>query len=374
MKKKRILIVGNDANYFFSHRLPIALGVNAAGYETHVAIPIDQSDCRIKEYPFQFHIIPLDRGGRNVADEIKTIVTLYGLYRRLKPDLIHHVTIKPVLYGGVVARFAGVPSIVNAMTGLGFVFTSDTWRRRMLRWMVSRLLRVACNYERVKMIFQNMDDVGIFIREGICAADKCTVIRGSGVDMQKFQPTAEPEGSIVVMFPSRMLWEKGIDEFVNAARELHSRGLAARFVLVGTTDPNPTSVPQHLLDEWITEGIVEYWGWHDDMVSTLRQAHIICLPSYREGLPKVLIEAAASGRSIVTTDVPGCREVVRHGDNGLLVPVRDPIALAHALQQLIENSELRRRMGVRGRQIAELEFRVEKVVEETLSIYRQLLQ
>lgn len=376
MQTTRILIVGNDAGYFFSHHLPIALGAHASGYETHVAIPVALSDPRVANYPFKFHSIPLDRGSRNIVKELKVFIALFMLYRRLKPNLLHHITIKPVLYGGLAAKALGLPAIINTMTGLGFVFTSTEkdWRRLLLKRAISGLLRISCNHSKVKTIFQNPDDLDVFVNEKICANSSGTVIRGVGVDLKRFLPVPQPPEPIVVMFPSRMLWEKGIQEFVNAARELRLDGALARFVLVGTTDPNPTSVPQIIIDQWVSEGVVESWGWHDDMAATLRRAHIVCLPSYREGLPTVLVEAAASGRAIVTTDVPGCREVVRHGDNGLLVPARDSIALKNALKQLIENSQLQQQMGTRGRQIAEAEFGVEKIVEKTLSVYQQLLR
>lgn len=368
--------MGNDAGYFFSHHLPIALGAHASGYETHVAIPVALSDPRVANYPFKFHSIPLDRGSRNIVKELKVFMALFILYRRLKPNLLHHITIKPVLYGGLAAKALGLPAIINTMTGLGFVFTSTEkdWRRLLLKRAISGLLRISCNHPKVKTIFQNPDDLDVFVNEKICANSSGTVIRGVGVDLKRFLPVPQPPEPIVVMFPSRMLWEKGIQEFVNAARELRLDGALARFVLVGTTDPNPTSVPQIIIDQWVSEGVVESWGWHDDMAATLRRAHIVCLPSYREGLPTVLVEAAASGRAIVTTDVPGCREVVRHGDNGLLVPARDSIALKNALKQLIENSQLQQQMGTRGRQIAEAEFGVEKIVEKTLSVYQQLLR
>lgn len=375
MKKKRVLIVGNDAHYFFSHHLPIALGAHAAGYEIHIAIPIQLPDPRTVNYPFKFHTIPLDRGSRRIGKELKAFIALLRLYRFLGPNLIHHITIKPVLYGGLAARILGVPSIVNTMTGLGFVFTSNDWRRRPLRRMVSSLLKIASHHNgKTRMIFQNPDDLEVFLKAGICRRIDGVVISGVGVDLKKFTVVPEPAEPVVVMFPSRMLWEKGIQEFVTAARVLRTKRVLARFVLVGTTDSNPTSVPRHVIDQWVSEGIVEYWGWRNDMISTLCEAHIVCLPSYREGLSTVLIEAAASGRAIVTTDVPGCREVVHHGENGLLVPVQDSIALANALQKLIGNSELRRRMSDRGRQIAEVEFKVEKIVDETLSIYRKLLE
>lgn len=374
MKKKRVLIVGNDAKYFFSHHLPVALGAHADGYETHVAIPIDLPDSRADLCPLTFHSIPLDRASRNIGKELKTFTTLVQLYRLLGPDLVHNITIKPVLYGGLAAKIIGVPAIVHTMTGLGFVFTTNDWKKKPLRELVSSLLKMACHQKgKMRIIFQNPDDLEVFARARICRRADGVVICGVGVDLKKFTVSPEPTGPVVVMFPSRMLWEKGIREFVTAAKVLREKGLSARFVLVGATDSNPTSVPQNVIDQWAAENIIEYWGWRSDMSSTLPEAHIVCLPSYREGLSTVLIEAAASGRASVTTDVPGCREVVHHGENGLLVPVRDPVSLARALEKLIGDPEMRGRMGLRGRQIAEAEFAVERIVGKTLDVYRNLL-
>jgi glycosyltransferase involved in cell wall biosynthesis len=299
---------------------------------------------------------------------------LESLYRRLRPDLVHHVTIKPVLYGGVAARLAKVPAVVFAVPGLGHVFVQTGVRASVLRNVVKRVYRFVFAHPRAKVIFQNPDDQALMERAQLVNAADSVLIRGSGVDMNVFTPRPEPPGVPVVVLAARMLWAKGVGEFVDAARQLREQKIEARFVLAGDSDPgNPSAVPVWQLEQWHDSGAVEWWGACDDMPRVLADAHIVCLPSYREGLPKVLIEAAASGRPIVTTDVPGCREVVRHEENGLLVPARNAAALAAALRRLILSPVLRQFLGQRGREIAVAEFGLEKVIEQTLSIYKELL-
>jgi glycosyltransferase involved in cell wall biosynthesis len=223
--------------------------------------------------------------------------------------------------------------------------------------------------------FQNPDDLAVFIDKGIVSKEKTVLIKGSGVDTSIFKTTPEVEGLPVVVLASRMLWAKGIQEFVDAVRILSDSGVKARFALVGKSDPaNPSAIPTDQLQSWNEGGVVEWWGHKSDMPGVFGQSHIVCLPSsYGEGVPKVLIEAAACGRAIVTTNTPGCREIVRHGENGLLIPVRDSKALADALRTLIENPDMRARMGARGREIAVAEFSEEKVIEQTLFVYGELL-
>jgi glycosyltransferase involved in cell wall biosynthesis len=229
-----------------------------------------------------------------------------------------------------------------------------------------------CGNQRV--IFQNSDDRFLFIESQILPARKTVLIKGSGVDVRTHVPIPEPDGTPVVLFASRMLRDKGVVEFVEAARSLRSAGVHARFVLVGETDPgNPTTINAEQLRQWADSGDIELWGFRRNIQDVLAQSHIVCLPSLREGVPKILIEAAACGRAIVTTDVPGCREIVRQGENGLLVPVRDSRALADVLRQLIKDARLRADMGLRGREIAVQEFSIDRVVRETLGVYRDLL-
>jgi glycosyltransferase involved in cell wall biosynthesis len=278
---------------------------------------------------------------------------------------------KPVLYGSLASRLAGIRGVVNALAGLGWSFSSRNWRARLLRPWIRLAFRALVSQGTV--IVQNPDDAAVVRDEGVMA-ERIRMIRGSGVDIECFRPQPEAEGQPRVVLPARMLRDKGVVEFVEAARLLRAQGSAARFVLVGDPDPeNPASLSVAQLNAWRDEGIVEWETWRDDMPAVYQGAHVVCLPSYREGLPKVLLEAAASGRAIVATDVPGCREIVRQGDNGLLVPPRDARALAEALRKLVDDPVLRRRMGQRGRKIAETEFSVEKVIAETLAVYREVL-
>ncbi len=370
----RILYVVNDANFFLSHRLPLALAAQGEGFDVHVATPLSDDAEKILAVGFTFHPIPLTRRGVHLGEELASVVALYRLYRKVKPDLVHLVTIKPVLYGGIAARLAGVPAVVSAVTGLGYVFIARGFKASLLRMIVKGAYRFALGHANGRVIFQNPDDRSSFLMSRLVDARQTVLIKGSGVDMAQFSPVPEPPGLPLVVFAARMLWDKGVGEFVDAARQLCDRGIKARFALVGDTDSgNPAAVPKSQLESWQQSDVVEWWGQHANMPMVFAKAHIVCLPSYREGLPKVLIEAAASGLPIVATDVPGCREIVRDGENGFLVPVRDATALAEALRRLIEDAELRRRMGAKGREIAMAEFSVERVVSETLDVYRQLL-
>lgn len=371
---RRLLMVVNDAAFFLSHRMPIARAARDAGFDVHVATPADAAADRIAAAGFCFHPVPLVRGGRSAWREVRAVRALFGLYRRLRPDLAHHVTIKPVIYGGVAARAARVRAVVSAVSGLGYVFLARGPAAALRRAAVRSAYRVALRHRNGRVIFQNPDDRAEFIRDGIVAADAAVLIRGSGVDLAEFAPAPEVDAEPLVVLPSRLLWDKGVAEFVAAARALRARGVRARFALVGDTDPqNPAAVPAATLAAWRAQGEVEWWGWRTDMPEVIRQAHVVCLPSYREGLPKVLIEAAAAGRASVATDVPGCREVVRHEETGLLVPVRDAGALAAALARLVEDAPLRRRLGERARTRAAAEFSVGGVVRAHLGVYEELL-
>ena len=296
------------------------------------------------------------------------------LYRQQRPDIVHHISIKPVLYGSFAARLTRVPWIVNALTGLGYVFVSKDFLARLLRPLVRGAFRLLLNRGNSRAVLQNHDDVRLLTAAGALEEKYVVVIRGSGVDLERFTPRPEPEEPPVILLASRMLRDKGLAEFVEAARALREAGEDVRFVLVGDSDPeNPASVSDAQLAHWCDEQTVEWWGRREDMPNVLAQAHVVCLPSYREGLPKVLLEAAAVGRALVATDVPGCREIVRNGDNGLLVPVRDAKALAWAFRELISKPKQRRRMGVRSREIACAEFSIQRVVAATLAVYEGLL-
>lgn len=368
-----LLFVVNIPEFFLSHRLPLAIGARNAGFTVHVATGPGSTCQEITELGFEHHLLPISRSGRNPFAELRTLWGLYRLMRTISPDLVHLVTIKPVLYGGLMARFSGVPAMVAAISGLGTVFVDRDQTRSWIRRGVEKLYRLALGHPNAKIIFQNPDDRAALIDMGAVSKEKTTLIRGSGVSLAAYTMRPEPEGAPVVTFAARLLEDKGVREFVEAARLLMQRGVKARFWLAGSLDPgNLTSVSEDVLSQWSEEGGVEVLGHQIDMPSLFANSNIIVLPSYREGLPKSLIEAAACGRAVVTTDVPGCRDAIEPESTGLLVPVRDSSGLADAIQFLIENPERRKQMGSSGRALAEREFAIEKVVDAHLAIYREL--
>jgi len=354
--------------------MPLARASRAAGFDVHVACPAGDAAENLAREGFPFHPIPLSRSGMNPIAELATLFALYRVFTRLRPDLVHHLRLKPVVYGSLAARLAGVPALANELTGLGYLFTRDGCVTWCLRRLVMLASRVALSHANQRVVYHNPDDRDLFLRAGVLPAEKTLLIKGSGVDTVRFSPHPEPAGLPVILLASRMLWDKGVGEFVEASRTLRSSGIRARFVLVGETDSgNPSAIPTERLREWHKEGIVEWLGFRTDMPDVLNQAHIVCLPSVREGLPRVLVEAAACGRALITTDTPGCREVVRNGDNGLLVPVRDAQSLAWACRLLLENAALRKEMGARSRERAVREFTRDYVMAQILELYGSLL-
>lgn len=374
MTLKVIFLVTEDW-YFWSHRLPIARAVRDAGYEVIVATRVTNHGELIEKEGFKIVPIKLRRRSKNPFRDLMSIIELIKIYRKKRPTIVHQVAIKPVLYGSWAARITGVPATVNALSGLGFVFIASGWKNSIFREVIKFLYKLALSMDNSKVIFQNPDDRKTFVNAGIVDYNKTVIIKGSGVDPAKFKYSPEPKGIPVVMLASRMLWDKGIGELVEASRLLKASDIICRVVLVGMPDPeNPASIPEDKLRGWHSEGIVEWQGQQTDMPKVLAESNIVCLPSYREGLPKILIEAASVGRAIVTTDVPGCREIVRHGVNGLLVPPKDSKTLAKSLTILIQNPELRSHMGEKGREIAVNEFSEEQVIKETIGVYRDLLK
>lgn len=373
---RRLLIIVHEALFFMTHRLPVGRAMRDKGWEVHVAAPADPAiAARLAAEGFTLHPIPLARGGQNPIAELNLVWALIRLIRRLDPLLVHHVSMKPVIWGGLASRLAGVPAAIHAITGLGFVFIRADWKARLLRLAIRALYRFALAHRNGLAIFQNPDDLALFERGGMVAPGRWTMIRGCGVDMAAFPPRPEPDGVPVVMFPARLLGDKGVNEFVGAAEILKREGVAARFVLVGRGDPeNPTDAGEALVRDWVARGLVEHWGYSEDMPASLAKSTLIVMPSYREGLPRGLIEAAATQRAIVTADVPGCREVVRHEENGLLVPVRDTAATAAAIRRLLADPVLRARLAARGRAIAEAEFSVAHFIAESLKAYGRVLQ
>jgi glycosyltransferase involved in cell wall biosynthesis len=368
---KTLVFVVNHGGYFLSHRLPLALAARQAGYDVHIATPRSRHTNAIAAAGLSWHEIRLSRSGLNPLAELRTVYDLAQLYRALRPDIVHHVTSKPVLYGTLASRLAGVPAVVNALAGLGHVFIARDLRHTFLRSLIGAGYRLVLRRPNMKVIFQNADDRGVFVASGAVRVADTVLIAGSGVDPEIFKPSMSPDKSRVplVIFASRMLRSKGLIEFLDAVKLLNGRRVEARYALVGEPDPdNPASMTESDLRS--AQGPnVEYWGRRADMAAIFQEADIVCLPSHREGLPKVLIEAASCGLPVVTTDVPGCRDVVRNGENGLLVPLRNPGAIADALETLITRPDLRRSMGAHGRNRVLREFSLSAVIDATLAVY-----
>lgn len=371
--KPRLLFLITEDWFFWSHFLARARAARNAGYEVVVACRVDRHGKSIRNEGFRLIPLSINRRSRNPIKEILTLIQIVRLYSNEKPDLVHQIAIKPILYGSIAARFNGISAVINSVTGLGYAFIGTGSTAYILKGLASAAYRLAIGRGRV--VVENKDDFNFLTQTGIVRTNQCLIVRGSGVDLSEYMVSPEPMGTPVVMMASRMLWDKGVREFVEAARQLSLRTTPSRFILVGDVDPgNPASIPKAQLEIWKNEGIVEWWGRREDMPQILSQANIVCLPSYREGLPKVLVEAASCGRPIVATDAPGCRDVAIDGHNALLVPVRDAAALANAISRLIDDSNLRKRLGTAGRKMAQEEFSDHSIAERFLGLYKELLE
>lgn len=375
---KSIVFVVNVSWFFISHRLPIAMEAMRRGYRVHLATQIASKQDRdqLIACGVQLHEIAVVRGSLAIRDDFALTYTLLKLFRRLRPALVHTVTMKPVLFGGIAARLAGVPAMVAAISGLGFSFIAKGFTSRLRRQLLVRGLRIAFRHPNSRVIFQNGDDRQELLSAHAVEPGQTALIRGSGVDTSKYSQATEPTGAVRVLFASRMLREKGVEEFVQAATILRELFPGVQFILAGSADEeNPGAISSEQLQRWHTSGVVEWLGFCADMPKLLASVNIVCLPSYYgEGVPKILLEAAAAGRPIVTTDTPGCRDVVTDGVNGLLVLPRDSAGLAKALEILIRDPQMRVRFGHAGRERALAEFELSEVVSSTLNIYDLLIR
>jgi glycosyltransferase involved in cell wall biosynthesis len=378
---RNVLFIVNEAYFFITHRIPVARALVQAGCKVHVAVPADHvwapDDFTIDEIEkagFHLYTIPLSRRGKNIFQDAMTFFSLYCLLRKLRPDVVHLFTIKPVIYGGLAARLAGVNATISTITGLGHMFVATGIVDSILRRVIVFLYRLATGHRNSRVIVQNKGDAETLVDTGAVEKDKIRLVPGSGVDLDQFPQTNEPQGEPLVILPARLIWDKGVGEFERAAKALKEEGIPCRFALVGDTrSSNPRAVPENEIKNWVSEGHLEWWGRRTDMPKVFSEAAIVCLPTkYGEGVPKVLIEAAASGCPIVATDIPGCREIVQDGTNGYLVPPGDEKALVHALKKLLLSPELRSDMGHSGREIVAARLTESHVVAATLDVYREI--
>ncbi len=371
----KLLFLITEDWFFCSHFLMRAIAAREAGFDVVVAAREQQHGEIIRSAGLRFVPLPFDRRSMNPMRELGQLAMIWQLYRHERPDIVHHIAVKPILYGTLAARLAGVRAIINAPVGLGYVFSSEDRAARWLRPVFRLAYRLLMNPPGSRVIFENRDDLASFVAQGVVRKTDAVLIRGAGVDVTRFHPSLVEKGQPpIVMLVARMLRDKGIVEFVAAARLLKKSGVAARFVLVGDPDPeNPASLDVATLNAWHEGQVVEWWGRREDMPEVFAQADIVCLPSYREGLPKVLLEAAASACARVATDVPGCREAVIDGEDGLLVPPRDVLSLAAALRRLLDDEPLRIALARRGRERVEQEFSDDIVVQQTMAVYREIM-
>lgn len=372
-KSKLLFFVTVDW-FFCSHFLERAKAAKEAGYEVAVLCSVHKHQAVVELSGIRIIPLSIDRRSLNPFLSLLTLFRVIYVYRREKPDIVHQIALKPILLGGLAAMITRVPNVVNAIVGCGYLFISQKMSIRAIRACVLCALSFILKRPQSHVVFENSDDMNGFIKDGLVDPKAVSLIRGAGVNPLNYQHGIPGASSPMVVLTARLLWDKGVSEFVEAARLLHGQGVQARFVVVGNSDEgNRASIGSDTLGAWQTEGIVEFLGFRTDVPYLLEQASIACLPSYREGLPKALLEAMAAGLPCVTTDVPGCREAVTHGDNGLLVPAGDAIALAKALNILIQDVSLRQRMGQRGRERIEREFSSEIIIGQTLALYEDIL-
>jgi glycosyltransferase involved in cell wall biosynthesis len=381
-KKKAIFLLASDW-YFWAHWHPLALGVQRAGYEVKVVTPPGKYVSDITRVGLTHVPLEMDRQGRNPLADLSTLKALRALFAKEQPDIVHNIALKPILYGTLAAQASDARGmapfgkskrvgIVNTMPGMGYVFLNPQLLSRSIRPFMQGFFRASLWAKNCRLVLLNRSNRDKWLEWG-ASPDRTRLIGGAGIALDRFPFSEEGGGVPLVVLPARLLFDKGVREFIEAVRMLRARKVQARFALVGEPDlGNPASVTRDDMNGWEKEGLVELFGWRDDMAKVYAEAAIVCLPSYGEGIPQSLVEALACGRPVVASDVPGCHDVVREGDNGLLVPVRTTEPLAAALEKLIGDRETRQKMGKRGRQIAESEYAIAKIVEKHLALYEEL--
>jgi glycosyltransferase involved in cell wall biosynthesis len=369
-----VVFLATEDWYFVSDKLMLARALIARGWRVGVLARVRDHGERIRAEGIELHPLAWRRAGDRPHDHARVIDAIRRHYRRLRPDLVHHVAMKPVVFGSIAARLAGVPAVVNTVNGLGHLFTSSRAPVRMLRPPVLAMLRAVTGRERDRFVLQNADDLACLAALGIARPGVDPVIPGNGVHADDFAIRPEPSGPVTVTFVGRMLRDKGIEVLVAAARRLARDGADVRFRLVGPLDPdNPTSCTEAGLRSLLRDVPVRWEGPRSGIADVWASSHIAVLPSVREGLPRALLEAAACGRPIVATDVAGCRDAVRHGETGLLVPPDDPVALADALRTLADAPAIRRAFGAAGRRFVLERFPRDDLLRRWVGLHETLL-
>ena len=374
MKKNKLFFIVSEDKSFWSHRLSLALSAIDAGYDVTLVSNFNKLESKIKNRGVNVININFVRSSKHPFTDLKNIFKLIFILRKEKPDIIHNVALKTILIASIAGLFSKKMVIINAFTGLGYVFSSDQLHAKLIRFFIKPIFKLLFRRSNYWTIFQNPDDMNLFERLGLINLNQSTLIRGSGVETNKFIQSDDLNKIPVVMLASRMLWDKGVGEFVKVAKRAYKNKINAEFMLVGGIDnDNPMSIPLSTLKQWVSNGDVQWEGHSDNMPDMLASASIVCLPSYREGLPKVLLEAAAIGRPLIASDAPGCREIVRDKYNGLLVKMRDADSLYEAVLMLVNNRKMRETMGRNSRTLVETELSTTIINTQTIELYRRVV-
>lgn len=377
-KKKKILFVVNVDWFFLSHRLPLALEAKRSGYTVYIAAADTGKAKDVKSYGLHFIDVQFLKSSETIFKEILVVHKLRKLYRKINPILIHHVTIRPVLYGSIAARAEKIPAVLNALSGLGYVYINNTFKNKIARIIFDQLFKWGFNHPNNILVLQNPDDVQVILARKIISITKIRIIPGSGVDTDLYKPKpnrSSDKEAIRIALIGRMLFDKGITEFVEAARICNSNEINATFHLYGAPyDNNPMSVSNRQLAMWNKEGNVQVHGYVDNIPEILNQLDIVCLPSYREGLPKSLIEASSAGLPVIATNVPGCREAVLDGISGYLVEMKNSASLAQRIEELANDPKKRKAFGIKGRELVIKKFSLQIIIKKTMECYCYLLE
>jgi glycosyltransferase involved in cell wall biosynthesis len=373
MKKKLLLLINIDS-FFISHRIEIGLAAIKKGYQVHVACILTEDNKNfLKKKGFILHNINFDRSSLSIFSFFKNLLEIYFLFKRVKPSIVHLISIKPVILGGLVSKIIKVPSVVISVTGLGSLYLSKSFLFRIYKLLINQIYKLIFTHNNIKIIFQNKSDLYYFKKKANLDIKKTILIKGSGVSLKKYYPTKLPGGRPIVLMASRFLKDKGILEFLNCAKILKKKKINVECVLVGSEDhDNPSSISLATIKKWEQDKIISNWGFQNNMSHILSKSSIVVLPSYREGFPKIIMEAAACGRAVITTNVPGCRDAVKHNLTGILIPVRNSKALAGAIIYLLKNKVKLRQMGKKALLYAKENFEIQNIVYKNLQIYSEL--
>lgn len=375
MRRLRICLVITEDWYFWSHRRSLAQFLVAQGHEVHLVTRLSSLEADIRAAGMIPHDVGLQRSGKNPWHELQATRRMAATFRKLRPDVVHLVGMKPILYGSLAARLTRVPATICAIAGLGWLFTSGGTLKSAARGLVSHYFRGAlAGNDRVEFLVQNTHHRDVLLQAGMAMPNQITIVSGAGVNVHRFRVQPEPASEVRILTHARMLWDKGIGDLVEAAKILQSQQVPCQVTLVGDPDSgNPATISLDQLQSWNASGVVHWQGRRDDIPELLAQSHIACLPSYHEGFPLSVVEAMSCGRAVVTTDIPGCRDAVSHEQTGLLVEPQNPKQLAAALARLVQNPSLRQQLGRRARRDVLHRMSSEIVNQQTLDGYERLL-